>query len=98
MDALIEDGEVVLVSVAFAHAVQDREQRLVLLPEDLAEFDQRRAGWLAQCGDAEEERTAVGRLQVLGDLAVVDDRGQLMQVAEQGEAHAAERLARASAI
>ena len=43
MHALVEDGEVVLVGVALAHAVQDGEQRLVLLPENLRELDQRRA-------------------------------------------------------
>ena len=48
--------------------------------------------------DAEEERAAVLRLQVRGHLGLVDHRRQLMQVAEHGEPHAAERLARAAAV
>ena len=48
MHALVEDGEVVLVRVALAHAVEHGEQRLVLLAEDLLELDQRRARRLAQ--------------------------------------------------
>ena len=49
-------------------------------------------------GDAEEERPAVLRFQVLGHLGLVDHGRQLVQVAEHGEPHAAERLARAAAV
>ena len=98
MHALVEDGQVVLVGVAVAHPVQDADQRLVLLPEHLRELDQRGARALAQGRDAEEERPAVLRFQVRGHLGLVDDGRQLVQVAEHGEPHAAERLARTSAV
>ncbi len=98
MHARIEKREVVGPHIALANAVEDGEQGLVLLAEDLAELDQRRAGALAQRADGKEERAAVGRLQVLGDLRVVDDGRELVQVAEQRQPQAAEGLARAPAV
>ena len=52
----------------------------------------------AQRADAEKERPAVSRLEVRRDLGLLHDRRQLMEVAEQHETHAAERLARAAAV
>ena len=97
MRALVEHVEIVLRRVAVADAVEDVQEGLVALAEDLLEFEQRHAGAFAQRRHLEEERPAVLVLEMLGDLAL-HDRRQLMQIAEQQQPDAAERLARPAAI
>src|SRR5215470_15271602 len=98
MYAAVEECEVVLVRIAFADPVEHLKQGRIPLSKDLAELDQRRAGALAERAQAEEERAAVLGFQVLGNVRFVDDGGQLVQVPEEGEANAAEGLARPPAI
>ena len=98
MHAAVEEDEVLLFHFALADLVEHVEQCGILLPEHLLELDQRGAGALAQRGKTEEERAAELRLQVLGHLRIVDDGRQLVQVAEQRQAHPAEGLARPAAV
>ena len=92
MRALVEDGEIVLGRLAVAHAVEDAQERLVVLTEHALELDQRRPGAFHQGGHLEEERAAVRAFEMLGHLGALHHRRQLMQIAEQDQPHAAERL------
>ena len=67
------------------------------LPVNLLQLEQRHPGAFVERRHLEEERPAELVLEMLGDVAL-HDRRQLMQIAEQQQAHAAERLARAPAI
>ena len=82
MHPRVEQRQLVSIDRAVADAIEDLEQGLVVLAEDLRQFDQRRPGPLAQRRQTEKERPAVLRFQMLGDVGLVDHGRQLMQVAE----------------
>ena len=95
--SLVEHLEILFRRVPVANAVEDVQEGLFALAVHSLQLEQRNAGAFIERWHLKEERAAKLALEVFGNVAL-DDRRQLMQIAEQQQPHAAERFARASAI
>ncbi len=86
------------VRVAVADMIEDRNEGFVALAEHLRQLEQRSPGAFEQGRHGEKERAAELGFKMRRDLGFLDDRRQLMQIAEQQQPYAAEGLAGAAAV